>query len=64
MLAPLVAAVPAAALLGRGLLKTDFTLLGVFSALSRIRLTAESIHRDSEVLVRFGGNRTVRHRTS
>jgi Na+/H+ antiporter NhaD/arsenite permease-like protein len=32
-LAPLVAAVPAAALLGRGLLKTDFTLLGVFSAL-------------------------------
>jgi Na+/H+ antiporter NhaD/arsenite permease-like protein len=32
-LVPLVAAVPAAALLGRGLLKTDFTLLGVFSAL-------------------------------
>ncbi len=32
-LAPLVAALPAAALLGRRLLKTDFTLLGVFSAL-------------------------------
>lgn len=32
-LVPLVAAIPAAALLGRGLLKTDFTLLGVFSAL-------------------------------
>lgn len=32
-LVPLVAAVPAAALLGRGLLRTDFTLLGVFSAL-------------------------------
>jgi Na+/H+ antiporter NhaD/arsenite permease-like protein len=32
-LAPLVAAVPAAALLGKGLLRTDFTLLGVFSAL-------------------------------
>ncbi len=32
-LVPLVAAVPAAALLGRGLLKADFTLLGVFSAL-------------------------------
>ncbi len=32
-LVPLVAAVPAAVLLGKGLLKTDFTLLGVFSAL-------------------------------
>jgi len=32
-LVPLVAAVPAAALLGRRLLATDFTLLGVFSAL-------------------------------
>ncbi|MHB8800062.1 MAG: SLC13 family permease [Thermoanaerobaculia bacterium] len=32
-LVPLLAAVPAAALLGKGLLKTDFTLLGVFSAL-------------------------------
>jgi Na+/H+ antiporter NhaD/arsenite permease-like protein len=32
-LVPLVAALPAAALLGKGLLKTDFTLLGVFSAL-------------------------------
>ena len=32
-LVPLVAALPAAALLGKGLLRTDFTLLGVFSAL-------------------------------
>jgi len=32
-LVPLLAALPAAALLGKGLLKTDFTLLGVFSAL-------------------------------
>ena len=32
-LAPLVAAAPAAVLLGKGLLRTDFTLLGVFSAL-------------------------------
>ena len=32
-LVPLVAAVPAAALLGKRLLKTDFTLIGVFSAL-------------------------------
>ncbi len=36
--------------------------IGVFTAFARVRLAADAVHRDGEVLVRFLGDRAVRHR--
>ena len=37
--------------------------IGVFATLAGVRLAAEAVHRDGEVLVRLLGDRPVRHRT-